>query len=99
MAWAGGCEAVRKALFLTRRREGAKKTNVKKNGGMSCRSAAIHAADIKDARWLGGWLWGCPEGFISYAKAMWRNVLRALHSLAVVLRAAPCVFFAAVSAC
>lgn len=35
---------------------------------------------------------GLSIGFISHAKAMWRNGLRALHSLAVVLRAAPCVF-------
>ena len=34
-------------FFLTRRREGAKKTNTRKNGGMSCRYAAIHAADRK----------------------------------------------------
>jgi len=32
---------------LTRRREGAKKM---KNGGLSCRSAAIHAADKKTQR-------------------------------------------------
>ena len=37
----------RRFFCLTRSREGAKKTKTRKNGGMSCRCAAIHAAGRK----------------------------------------------------
>ena len=49
-------------FFLTRRREGAKKAKAKQNGGLSCRCAAIHAADKKARRLAGGAERSVPHG-------------------------------------